>query len=118
MLPELVIPLPVGQKLKPVAHCFGIKLNMHCLGERLIVASQIGFNLIQMVVGVCQGIMDVRRSQVRVLLHDLFNGHRLSLARQDCRYANARPHDDRLAAASVRVFFDVSIIEFLHFAVS
>ena len=55
----------------------GGKTSLH---RRLVVRGQIGFNLVQMVVGVGQSIMDIRRPEAGILLYDLLDTHALPVA--------------------------------------
>jgi hypothetical protein len=82
------------------------------LGDLFFVGRQIGVDLIKVIKGKGQGVMDVGRAKPGILLDDLLDGHALPIGGQDRGNADAGAGHDRLAAAKGRVYFDVPVVEF------
>ena len=82
---------------------------MTTFDERLIVRSEVGLDLIEMVVRIGERIVHVRRPQMSVLLNNLLDSHPLAVTRQDGGDANSRADHNSLAAAACRVLLDTSM---------
>ncbi|MEX0613301.1 MAG: hypothetical protein WD738_24015 [Pirellulales bacterium] len=75
-----------------------------------IILRELGLDFVEMIIGVCQSIVNVRGLQVRILLDDFFDPHPLPVAVQDRCDTNSRSGDHGLTAAACWVLFDIAII--------
>jgi len=61
--------------------------------------------------------MYVSRSQMRILLHDLFYGHSLTIPSEDETYTETRAGHYGSTSTTVRDLLDIAIIDFGHILV-
>jgi hypothetical protein len=83
-------------------------------GRRLIIGGEVVLDLVRVVEGIGQGIVDVGRAEVRILPDDLLDGHAPAVTPQDRADPDARAGDDGPAAAPPLDLLDVAEIDLGH----
>jgi hypothetical protein len=79
-----------------------------------IVCRKVTLDFLDVVVGIGQRIVDVGRSERRVLLDDLFYAHALTVTGQNCGNADTGLSHDWLPSTARGIFLDISIVQSWH----